>query len=92
MPFSKGKGKIYDFSKFTIWVIRLSNTGQLKDAMPCKRCCVALKNLGFKNVAFSNIDGNIEMVNIQKFQNDHLSSSQIKTEKYSRINFKSAIF
>jgi len=57
--------------------------------MPCKRCCVAIRKFGFKKIAFSNIDGNIEMVNIQKFQNNHLSRSQINSEKHSRIRFNS---
>ena len=89
MPFSKRKGKIYNFSKYILWVIRLSNTGELRDAMPCKRCCVAIRKFGFKKIAFPNIDGNIEMVNIQKFQNNHLSRSQINSEKHSRIRFNS---
>ena len=83
LPHKKGGAK-YDLSKFIIWVIRVSGSN-IRDAMPCSRCCKNLKNLGFRKVAFSNSDGEIEMIDLRRFSNNHLSRAQIITAKYSKI-------
>jgi hypothetical protein len=56
----------------------------LKDAKPCSKCCKILFELGFRKVAFSNEHNQIELIDLRKYKNTHLSSAQKITEKYSR--------
>ena len=52
--------------------------------MPCSNCCKSLYNLGFRKIGFSNNNGNIEIIDLRYFQNNHLSYAQKNSEKYSR--------
>lgn len=75
----------YNFKKYVLWVVRVSNNGEnLKDATPCKRCCCKLNELGFKKIGYSDKEGEIKIVDIRYFMNNHLSRSQKKTAKFSR--------
>ena len=67
-----------------MWVIRVSKDGSFQDAKPCSKCCKLLFEFGFRKIAFSNNDGDIEIVNLKNFTNDHLSAAQRLTEKYCR--------
>jgi len=84
LPHKKGGAK-YDLSKFIIWVIRVSNGNNVRDAMPCSNCCKNLRKLGFRKVAHSNSNGEIEMIDLRYFTNNHLSRAQLITEKYCKI-------
>ena len=97
MPFcNKRKGtkekfnsnhSIYDLSKYTIWVVRISSHNSeniLRDAAPCYRCCKGLYKLGFTKIGFSNNNGEIEIADLRYYQNEHLSASQKKSEKYCK--------
>lgn len=41
----------------TVTVVRISKSGELRLAMPCKNCYNSLRNLGIKEVRFSNDSG-----------------------------------
>lgn len=41
----------------TVTVVRVTKNGDLKLAMPCKNCYYTLRNLGIKEVRFSNDSG-----------------------------------
>lgn len=41
----------------TVTVVRINKQGDLKLAMPCKNCYNSLRNLGIKEVRFSNDSG-----------------------------------
>mgnify|MGYP001201922039 CR=1 FL=1 len=96
MPTCKRKGttekynsnhSIYDLSKYTIWVVRITSNNSeniLRDAAPCYRCCKGLYKLGFTKIGFSNDEGKMELADLRFYQNEHLSSSQKKSEKYCK--------
>jgi hypothetical protein len=83
---NRKRNKIYNLSKYIIWVVRISQdeTPKLKDAMPCHNCCKSLYKLGFRKICFSNNNGNIEIIDLRYFQNNHLSYAQKNSEKYCR--------
>lgn len=57
----------------------------LKDAKPCYRCCKGLYKLGFKKIGFSNENNHIEIIDLRYYNNEHISYSQKKSEKYCRF-------
>lgn len=65
--------------KYVIWVIRKNRKGELRNAAPCNTCCNALKKLGFRKVVYSNDDGIMIMIDLRRYQNNHLSNSQLMT-------------
>ena len=69
--------------KYVIWVVRRSSTGKLKRSDPCNACCNALKTLGFRKIAYSNNKGEMEMVDLRYYTNNHISNSQEMTATYS---------
>ena len=72
----------YNLSKFIVWVARIPNNkssiekGELKNAKPCLMCTKLLKELGFRYVAYTNNNNKIELVDLRKFNNNHLSDAQ----------------
>lgn len=94
MKNSKQKSRKYKFkynlSKFIIWVVRLpkdkklKETGIFKDAKPCSKCCTSLYELGFRKIAFSTENNEIELIDLRTYRNTHLSNAQKITEKYCR--------
>lgn len=67
-----------------IWVVRKNNKGELRNAAPCNICCRALKKLGFRKVAYSDDDGSMTMIDLRRYENNHLSNSQLITSKHSQ--------
>ena len=80
----KEKAKPYNLKKFVLWVVRRNGNGDLRNAMPCNECCKTLKKLGFRKVAYSTDSGEIHMVDMRTFMNDHLSNSQKTTAIHSK--------
>ena len=82
---SRKGGAKYNFSKYIIWVVRLTEGKNFKNAMPCNRCCKALKNYGFRKIAYSDNNGNIQFMDLRYSINKHISRSQVVTCKHSRF-------
>ena len=55
-----GKLKFYDTKRITIVVIRIDNNGNLANSKPCPNCAYQLGLLNYKNVYFSNSEGQFE--------------------------------
>ena len=70
--------------KYVLWVVRRNAKGELRNAMPCHECCKTLKKLGFRKVAYSTDEGEVHMVDMRTFTNDHLSGSQKITAEHSK--------
>ena len=55
----------YNFSKYTLWVYRIRHNQKSSTqndfvfdmCKPCMHCCASLKELGFRNVIYTNEDG-----------------------------------
>ena len=82
---------IYDFSKFTVWTLRICNTGKfhdhdLRDAAPCTNCCKSLYKLGFTKLGFTTEDGEFVIEDLRYYCNDHISHAQKNSEKYCKNN------
>ena len=73
----------YNLKKYVLWVIRESNNGDIKNSAPCNACCKILKKLGFRKVAYSDDSGNMNMVDMRYYMNDHISNSQKATAIHS---------
>lgn len=54
------KGKVSDFKRLSILNIRLDRDGIVKMSRPCCNCLPLLLNLGFKQIFFTNKDGDFE--------------------------------
>ena len=72
----------YDFSKFTVWCVRISEYKSSNDNLkttssgPCIVCLKRMRELGFGKVAFSNKQGEIEIHKINSYDKVALTSSQ----------------
>ena len=78
----KTKNNKYNLSGYTLWVVRASmrtedlNNLKCTESRPCQNCTCYLKKLGFKKIAYSDSNGNINIVNLNSYHNDHLSDYQ----------------
>ena len=73
-----------NYKKYVIWVVRQNRKGELRNAAPCNTCCKALKKLGFRKVVYSDDDGTMNMIDLRRYENNHLSNSQLMTAIHSR--------
>ena len=75
----------YNFSKYTLWVYRIrhtqssSKTHHSRDFVfdmckPCMNCCKSLKQLGFRNVIYTNEDGIETKMDMRYETNDFITS------------------
>ena len=78
---AKGKEKTYNLSKFIIWVVRVDNENNLKNAMPCRQCCYSLKKIGFRKIIYSTSDNKLEKLDLRYDMNNHETSAQKATKK-----------
>jgi len=62
----------------------LRASGVLRDAKPCAKCCKTLLELGFRKIACSNENNEIELIDLRKYQNTHLSTVQKLMEKHCK--------
>lgn len=53
-----------DFSRFSMVVLRVRSSGALAYSKPCKGCHHLLKELGFKEITYSNNLGGLETLNL----------------------------
>ena len=70
--------KKINLNKYIIWVARVShgNQGDILYSAPCNKCIDSIRKMGFQKVGFSLENGKTQIVNINRFQNDHLSLAQ----------------
>ena len=73
-----------NYKKYVIWVVRQNRKGELRNAAPCNTCCNALKKLGFRKVVYSDDDGTMTMIDLRRYENNHLSNSQRMTTIHSQ--------
>jgi len=66
--------------KADLYVIRINNTGELRNSKPCKECVCAMKVAGIKRVFYSTSEGTIFMEKVQDMRSNHLSNMQKQIE------------
>ncbi len=49
-----------DLRRCSILVVRLNNNNELKNSRPCSKCLGLIKDVGIRNIYYSNNDGQIE--------------------------------
>jgi hypothetical protein len=59
--------------KVTIYIVRVSNSGQLKSSGPCINCLSVIKEVGIRKMMFSEDDGSIKEYNTNEYTRVHLS-------------------
>lgn len=72
----------YNFNKYTLWVYRIrheqnssTQNGFVFDmCKPCMNCCKSLKELGFRNVIYTNEDGLETKMDMRYETNDFITS------------------
>lgn len=83
----KKMNHINELSKCTLWVGRLTNSGNLAGSKPCNNCLFYLKKMGIKKIGYSTNNGTMCIEKINNISNDHLSDAQYKLNTLS-INRK----
>lgn len=79
---SNKKSNTLKLNGYKLFVIRASlKEDDLKimkytESRPCQKCTQILKNIGFKKIIYSDVDGNINCVNLNTYHNNHLSDFQ----------------
>ena len=74
---------MYDFSKFTVWCVRVSQKDRYSSERqienlssgPCVICLQRLRRLGFGKVAFSNENGEIEIHKLKDYTKIHIAAN-----------------
>jgi len=69
---------MYNLKKYTVWCFRIpkNSSSRVSCARPCAICLKRLKELGFGKIAFTNINGEIEIHKINELKSTHLSFYQ----------------
>lgn len=63
--------------KFNVYVVRCKEgNANFQESQPCKSCQDSLKNIGFKKIYYSTIDGRIEKKKISCLKTEHISKAQ----------------
>ena len=62
----------------------LREKGVIRDAKPCAKCCKTLLELGFRKIACSNENNEIEMIDLRNYQTTHLSAVQKLMEQHCK--------
>ena len=94
---TKGKKKnqpIYNLSKFTVWCVRVShrerneNNKYIKnlESGPCIICKQRLYHLGFGKIAFSNVNGEIEIHKLKNYNKIHIINNHRRFIKHKNCN------
>ena len=76
---------LYDLKKYTIWCVRNIGDRKLKDSgkkmntesAPCHICVKRLLKFGFQKMGYTDQDGNMVIIKLDKFSG-YASSSQLK--------------
>ena len=78
--------------KYNIWVIRIPNNFSkenygdtyiaLKNSAPCACCTKKLVSLGFKNIYYTNDEGNMIKMNVNNIRPTYFTSSQKQYGKF----------
>ena len=74
--------RTYNFNKYTLWVYRIrhdQNSSNQDDFVfdmckPCMNCCKSLKQLGFRNVIYTNEHGMETKMDMKYETNDFITS------------------
>ena len=72
----------YNFSKYTLWVYRIRHNQKSSTqndfvfdmCKPCMHCCASLKELGFRNVIYTNEDGMETKMDMRYETNNFITS------------------
>ncbi len=68
------------FNKLCMWAIRIPNEssdyGLLRKSNPCMECFMNLQKYGFGKIAFSNEDGDIDILKLSDYSTTYRSNAQ----------------
>jgi hypothetical protein len=59
--------------KVTIYIVRVSSSGELKSSGPCINCLSVIREVGIRKMMFSEDDGSIKEYNTNDYTRVHLS-------------------
>jgi hypothetical protein len=59
--------------KVTIYIVRVSNSGELKSSGPCINCLSVIREVGIRKMMFSEDDGSVKEYNTDEYNRVHLS-------------------
>lgn len=84
--FGKGKNKneIQKLAKkFEIYIVRVNKScNHYVKSEPCSACCEAIKNIGFKNIYYSNEYGGFVKKKVRNLLTHHVSDAQENLVKF----------
>jgi len=60
----------------TLYVVRISTGGNLRNSAPCKNCLSVIKFVGIKKIVFSSDDGNIKIYKTDNYKTKYITSCQ----------------
>ena len=73
--------------KFDIYIVRINKScNHYVGSEPCSRCCEAIKNIGFKNIYYSNDSGGFIKKKGKDLNTEHESDAQENLSQF--ISFK----
>ena len=74
--------------KFSLYIVRLSNTDHICNSFPCKQCYETMKEFPIKNVAYSAGNGIFIKESMKNFESDYQTSGQNIVNKIEDLKIK----
>jgi len=62
--------------KFSLYIVRLSNTNHICNSFPCKQCYETMKEFPIKNIAYSAGNGTFIKESMKNFESQYKTSGQ----------------
>jgi hypothetical protein len=59
--------------KLTIYIVRLSSSGELRSSGPCVNCLRLIREFGIRKMVYSDEDGSIKEHNTYEYDKVHVS-------------------
>ena len=73
-------GPLYDLKKYIVWCVRRRKTCHdhhiNSDSRPCNICIARLLKLGFKEMGYSDSDGNMHIMKLEEYKDGYYTYPQ----------------
>ena len=70
-------------NKLTMYVVRLSDSDNFSNSVPCAKCAEIMKSFDVKNICYSCANGNIVKQQLKHFQSNFKTSGQVIYENFN---------
>ena len=70
-------------NKLTMYVVRLSDSDNFSNSVPCAQCAEIMKSFDVKNICYSCANGNIVKQQLKHFQSNFKTSGQVIYENFN---------